>query len=72
MNRSTLVEIMELAFTTRWLFDLGLTEKDIMRNEKPDDIDGYVYRNVHTGEKLFSIYGDTMKNHKTGEVLALD
>lgn len=71
MNRSTLAEIMGFVFTT-WLSDMGLTEKDIMRNESPDDIDGYVYRNAHTEEKLFSVYGDTFTNHKTGEVLAFD
>lgn len=62
---------MEFVLTS-WLSDIGLTEKDIMRNEKPNDIDGYVYRNAHTGEKLFSVYGDRFTNHKTGEVLAFD
>lgn len=71
MTRNTLVELMEFVFTT-WLSDMGLTEKDIMRNKCPDDIDGYVYCNANTGEKLFSVFGDTFTNHKTGEVLAFD
>ena len=62
---------MEFVLTS-WLSDMGLTEKDIMRNEYPDDIDGYVYCNANTGEKLFSVYGDRFTNHKTGEVLAFD
>lgn len=69
--RNALVELMEFVFTT-WLSDMGLTEDDIIRNECPDDIDGYVYRNANTGKKLFSVFGDTFTNHKTGEVLAFD